>query len=119
ALGAGELIGRLVGFASTIYIARTLGAEMYGVVGFGFALLLYTTIFADAGLEYLGPREVVTGEEQLAALVRSLLASRVAVSLLTAGVQVAVAAFLPSPERAVVSLYALALLPVGLNLRWA
>ena len=37
ALGVGELAARVVSFLTVVYIARTLGAEAYGIVGFAAA----------------------------------------------------------------------------------
>ena len=39
----------LIGFAATVYIARALGVEAYGIIGFGLALVLMM-LFRPAGL---------------------------------------------------------------------
>jgi O-antigen/teichoic acid export membrane protein len=118
-LSAGELFSRLVGFCATIYVARQLGVRGYGIIGFGFAMLVYLTAVADGGLEHTGPREVADSGPRVADLVMSVLVARVVCSALLAGVLALVAlAFFGGPERTVLSLYALALLPVGANLRW-
>ena len=118
-LGAGELLSRLIGFAATIYIARRLGVEAYGIIGFGFAVLLYATAIVDAGLEHTGPREVAEDRVPLADLVSSMLIARlgwtlVVTALLLAGTLL----FFSGDEQLVLGLYVLALLPVGLNARW-
>lgn len=118
-LSGGELVSRLVGFGATVYVARQLGAEAYGIIGFGLAVLLYLTAVADGGLEYTGPREVSEAGPRVADLVTSMLVTRVVAAALLASVLAFVAlAFFHGPERTVLSLYALALLPVGANLRW-
>lgn len=118
-LSVGELLSRLVGFGATIYVARQLGVREYGIIGFGFAVLLYFTAVADGGLEHTGPREVAESGPRVADVVMSVLVARVVGSALLAGVLALVAlAFFDGQERTVLSLYALALLPVGANLRW-
>lgn len=118
-LSAGELLSRLVGFGTTIYVARELGVQAYGIIGFGFAVLLYFTAVADGGLDHTGPREVAHSGSRVADLVMSVLVARVVGAALLAGVLALVAlAFFDGLERTVLSFYALALLPVGANLRW-
>lgn len=118
-LGAGEMLSRVIGFAGTIFLARQLGVEMYGVMGLGFAVLLYATIAADCGLEYTGPREVVDAGPRLPALVSTVLVTRMLVTVVVAAIQLGLALLLDEPEQSVLALYALALVPVGLNVRWA
>jgi O-antigen/teichoic acid export membrane protein len=118
-LGAGELLSRLIGFGATIYVARQLGAGTYGIIGFGFAVLLYLAAVTDGGLEHTGPREVAEAGPRVADLVMSVLVARlVGAAILTAVLALVALAFFNGPERTVLSLYALALLPVGANLRW-
>src|SRR5688572_5627148 len=71
-LSAGELLARVIGFLATIYVARQLGVEAYGVLGFAFALMLYAFQFADLGLEQLGPREVADHRDALEPLISSV-----------------------------------------------
>lgn len=118
-LGAGELSSRLIAFLGTIYLARQLGAEMYGVIGFGFAVLLYATIVADCGLEHTGPREVVVSRDALPTFLGSVLVVRIVAATVMAVLQLSMAAVMPNPERGVLAMYAIALIPVGFNLRWA
>lgn len=118
-LGVGELLSRLIGFIATIYVARRLGAEAYGVIGFGFAVLLYATAVVDGGLEHTGPREVAERRDRLGPLFSTLLLTRLLLAAVGTAVMLIVAQLLfTGPERLVVSLYALALLPVGANTRW-
>ncbi len=66
ALVSGEAVARLTAFATTIYIARTLGAESYGVIGFALAVILYLSRIADGGMEFfgLGIREIAEDRER-------------------------------------------------------
>jgi len=51
-------ITRLIGFAATVYIARTLAVEGFGQINFGLALISYALLFANPGLTVIGAREV-------------------------------------------------------------
>ena len=118
-LGVGELLSRAIGFVATIYVARRLGAEAYGVIGFGFAMLLYATAIVDGGLEHTGPREVAERRDQLGPLLSTLLLTRMSWAVAVAAVLLIAAQLLfAGAERLIMSLYVLALLPVGANTRW-
>lgn len=118
-LGAGEMLARLIGFGATIFIARQLGADAYGIVGFGFAVSLYLATAADAGLEQHGPSEVASATLPLDRLISSVLLGRFALAIVL-GVALAVAAqFAPRADAIVLALYGLTLLPAGANARWA
>ena len=57
-LGAGEIVSRLFAFAATVYLARTLGASVYGIIAAATTVMLYLAFVADCGIEMLGVREV-------------------------------------------------------------
>jgi len=118
-LSAGELLARVIGFLATIYVARQLGVEAYGVLGFAFALMLYAFQFADLGLEQLGPREVADHRDALEPLISSVLITRFAASAVMAVVLAASGLFfLTKPEGNVLAVYGLVLLAVGGNAKW-
>jgi len=118
-LGLGELGARFIGFGVLVYLARALGADHYGIVGFAFAVVLYFTTAADFGIETLGPREVVAHRGDLERFGSSLLSARVILGAVfsAALALVALLAF-PQPDAAVLALYGLLLLPVGGSSRW-
>ncbi|MEO7041284.1 MAG: flippase [Gemmatimonadaceae bacterium] len=120
ALGSGEVAARLIAFAGTLYVARTLGPERYGVIGFALAVLLYLQRIADAGFDLgVGVREVASHRQDVARMVPALLTIRasiaVALACLTALLSLL---FLPSPDGQVLAIYAGALVAVGLNTSW-
>lgn len=53
----GDLIGRGMSFLASIYLARTLGAEYYGLIIFAISILGYANWFSDMGLYQIGSRE--------------------------------------------------------------
>ncbi len=119
-LGAGEAAARLFAFAVTMYAARVLGAEGFGVVAFATAAVLYLSRVADAGIDFgLGVHEVAANPAQLPVVVPSIITMRLALAA-TCIVLFGVGAWivLPSPEGGMVALYSLTLIPLALGTRW-
>lgn len=118
-LGLGEVFARLIAFAATIYIARVLGPESYGIVGFALAITLYFSWFTDFGIEELAPRELARNPARIRDLAPSLVAARTLIAIVcAAGLAIYSWLFLPQPDAAVLAACALTLLPVGLGVRW-
>ncbi|MEO8198941.1 MAG: flippase [Gemmatimonadota bacterium] len=119
ALGAGEAVARLVAFGATVYLARTLGAGSYGVIGLATAVLLYFTYLADCGIETLGVREIAADHRRVQTLAPAVLTLRLAVAaILAVAVAVAGLLFMPQPDGAILAVYGLTLLGVAANTRW-
>lgn len=119
ALGAGEAIARLIAFAATVYLARTLGPGAYGIIGLATAVLLYFTYLADCGIETLGVREIAADPSRATTLAPAILTLRLTVAFLLA-VLLAITGlfFLPQPDGAILAVYGLTLLGVAANTRW-
>jgi len=58
ALGGGEILARLVAFATTTVLARRLGPEGFGILGFASALCGYFALAVGGGLNDLAARDV-------------------------------------------------------------
>jgi len=119
-LGAGEAAARLFAFAVTMYAARVLGAEGFGVVAFATAAVLYFSRVVDAGIDFgLGVHEVASNPTQLPHVVPSIITLRLALAaacIILFGLGAWFA--LPSPEGEMVALYSLTLIPLALGTRW-
>lgn len=120
ALGSGEVAARLVAFAGTLYIARTLGPARYGIIGFALAVLLYLQRLADAGFDLgVGVREVAARRGEVARMVPALLTVRATIALVLACLTALVSLLLlPSPDGKVLALYGGVLVAVGLSTSW-
>jgi len=119
ALGAGEVIGRLLAFAAVVHVSRTVGPEAWGVVAVAAAVTLYLSKVVDYGIETVGPNEVVATPGEVGPLVSSLVAAR----LLIASLSVLVGAglvwlLLKGPDRLSFFAYLLTLLPLAASTRW-
>src|SRR5919206_3198889 len=111
ALGGGEVIARIVAFFATIYLARSLGAASYGVIGVATAVVLYLTRIVDAGMELgIGVREVAAHPERIGTIGPTMLLVRLLIALLVATLLTAVGlTVLPQPDGAVIAIYGLTL----------
>lgn len=49
---------RIIGLAATVYIARMLAVEGFGLINYGLAFISYALLFANPGLTIIGTREV-------------------------------------------------------------
>jgi O-antigen/teichoic acid export membrane protein len=90
------------------------------VIGFAVAVLLYLQRIADAGFDVgVGVREVAARRGELDRFVPALLTVRAGLAVLVALVTALLALLLlPSPDGAVLALYAGALVAVGLSTTW-
>ncbi|MBP6771608.1 MAG: polysaccharide biosynthesis C-terminal domain-containing protein [Gemmatimonadaceae bacterium] len=129
-LGLGEALARIIGFAGTIYVARTLGAESYGIISVAAAIVLYCSHLANYSVELLGAREVAKGvgdDLQNAGRIRAVV-DRLVPPLLLARLGIAAACILvlgviglwlmPQPDGFVLAVTALGLLPVAASTRF-
>ncbi|MEP6571592.1 MAG: flippase [Gemmatimonadota bacterium] len=119
ALGTGEAVARVIAFAATVYLARTLGAAMYGVIGVATAIRLYFLSLVEGGVDSIGVREIAADPGRIPVLAPALLAARALVAgvlVILLGVVALVA--LPQPDGAVLAVYGLTLLPAALSARW-
>lgn len=120
ALGAGEILSRIIAFLATVYLARTLGAGVYGVVAFAGAVLLYAGHLADAGIDTLGVPIVARAPARAGELLTSLSLARLAAALLVALLLAAAGlTVLPQPEGAILAAFAFVLPVRALTARWA
>ncbi|MGF1669320.1 MAG: oligosaccharide flippase family protein, partial [Balneolaceae bacterium] len=55
---SGDVGVRVVGFLTTVYLARTFGADGYGIIIIGLSVLGVALWFTDLGLNTLGTREI-------------------------------------------------------------
>jgi O-antigen/teichoic acid export membrane protein len=92
---------------------------MYGIVGVAMAVLLYFNRLADAGLDLVGMREIAGDRASAARIAQSVLGFRIVLALsLTALLAAGAWLWLPDPDGIVLAVFALTLIPVGVNTRF-
>ncbi len=110
----------LLGFIVSVYLARILGPEKLGQVGYALAVLAYFILLTDGGLQTLGTREVAAERGSAARLAGRVLTLR---GLLTVFALVVILTsarlFTPSAVTAkLLMIFSLALVPMAVNLGW-
>jgi O-antigen/teichoic acid export membrane protein len=121
ALSAGEILARIAAFGATTLLARRLGPEGFGILGFAAALSGYLSVAITNGIQEIGVREVARAPHRA----RELYASVTLVQLLTAACAftalAAVAMMLPHapPAPLVVLLSGLSFFSLALDPSWA
>ena len=112
-------VTRLIGFAATVYIARMLVVEGFGLINFGLAFISYALLFANPGLTVIGAREVAKDasdphfiEETLG--LRLFLSSTIFIIFLTCVLLVPG----QSVARHIILIYSLTLFPFALLLEF-
>lgn len=103
-----------------VYVARNLGAAMFGVVGVAAAVTLYFNRIADGGLDLgLGVREIAEDPDRVHTEVPTLITARALVAVVLALFMAIAGLFiLPAPDGAVVAVMGLTLIAVGFGSRW-
>lgn len=119
-LSAAQTAGRLLAFAVTVHLTRTLLAEGFGAVAFATSVLAGAALLVDLGFDSLGPLEVARGRVPVPALARNVVALRL---ILAAPALAALALFawlapVGTETKAVVILYGLSLLANAVDLNW-
>lgn len=119
-LFTGAAARSVLGFAVSVYLARVLGPEMFGRVGFALAVLTYFILITDGGLQALGSRDVAAERGTVAGLAGRVLVIRGVLTALSLLVIVSCASILtPSASTAqLLLIFSLALVPMSANLAW-
>lgn len=119
ALGSGEAVSRVIAFGAYIYLARVLGAEGYGVIAFAAGVTLYLAKFADFAIEAVGTSEVAKDVGAIPQLGAAMLGARLVMAIALAALStVIVQLTVPEPDRSVLTLYFLTLIPVAVSTKW-
>ena len=119
ALAIGEGLARLIAFGTTVYLARTLGPEVYGVVAVAAGVMLYLTQIADSGVELAGMTDAAAGPERAAAVMSGALALRLTTVAAVLAVVWPVGWWvMAQPDGRVLALYTLGLPMTALSVRW-
>lgn len=119
-LFAGEAASRVFGFLTTAVLARRLGLDGFGQIGFAAAVMAYGVVFTDFGLMTVGTRSVARDRSTAGDLVGDLAPLRFLLGLGAAAVMVLIALVLPKPGivKWLLVLYAGAVVVQSVMLEW-
>lgn len=120
ALGGAEMSARIVAFATATLLARRLGPELLGVLGFAAALYGYFSVAVSGGLNDVAGREVAQRPYAAGAVYRKVLGVRLPIAIAAILSLAAFALWLPRPfeHRAIIALTGLSLLAVAVDPLW-
>ncbi len=106
--------------AAMVYLARVMGVEMFGAIGFAAAVASYFMVLVDAGLDLIGMREIARRGAAVEEVVASIFATRLVLAVMAVVLLWVIAPLLaPSPAwLAVILAYGLTLFSFACNLKW-
>ena len=119
-LAGGEAGSRLISFAATAYLARTLGATGFGQIAFAAAVVAQFGTALAAGVSEVGSREVARQPARIRRIAASGSVARLIGALAAIAMVVLLAFVLPIEPtmRKVTILSALFLIPLALDTSW-
>lgn len=119
-LGGGEVLSRGIGFIATAYLARVLGPEGFGIIGFAAAFFGYAALAVSAGFDSIGAREVARRPQEAANIAMSVIQVRLLLAFIALAVIGTMALLLDKPfvVKLVMMLMALSFVSLALNTAW-
>jgi len=116
----GDFGGRGLAFLTSIYLARVLGAEYYGMITVAVAILGYATWLADLGLVNIGVRETAKEPENREFRAKEIFNLKIGLSTIVLIISTVVIYLIPmGPIQQQVTLaYLYSLVPYSLILEW-
>ncbi len=116
----GDIFGRGISFISTIYLARVLGADSFGVILVALSFLGYGNWLADLGLTNIGIREIAKEPNKRVFRAREIFILKIILNSLVLGVAFITVPHLnlPSIQQTIILSFAFALIPYTFILEW-
>ena len=79
---AAQIVAALAGLASMAYLARTLGPETFGILGFGVAVIAYFGHLVVLGSDFHGAREIARRPEIAGSLTSRIIGLRIVTAVI-------------------------------------
>lgn len=119
-IAVGDFGGRGLAFLTTIYLARTLGVEFYGLITVAISILGYATWGADMGMLNIGVREMAKDPELRKFRAKEIFNLKIAMAVLVLLGSTLILSFVSigSLQKQVILGYLYALIPYALLLEW-
>ena len=97
-LGIAQAVSMAAGFVSMAWVARMLGPEAYGFIGFGTAFVSYFALAVVFGTDHYGTREIASAPEKTQTLVSRILGARLILLVLVGMIYVGVILAIDRPR---------------------
>jgi O-antigen/teichoic acid export membrane protein len=94
ALAIAQIIAMVAGFFSTAWVARSLGPEGYGIIGFGTAFISYFGLMVVLGTDYYGNREIAQNPDKAQELAAKIIGLRFVLATVTLTIYFAIIYFI-------------------------
>ncbi len=119
-LALARVASMATGLVISIYLARVLGAESYGILGFGSALLSFFALFVTLGFDIFGTREIARDHDKVQELTNNILTMRLFLAVVCFGLYTVVIAWIDKPAafKAVLIVQGVSLFANALTLDW-
>lgn len=119
-LSAAGIVHSVVAVATTVYLARILGPEGFGIVNFSFAFVQYFLIVSAFGLDIVGVRSVARDKESVKQYVGNIMAIKLTVSIVLFLLLCAIVPFIGRTMEAnrIMIMYGIVLFPTALFFEW-
>lgn len=100
-----QIINYILAFFYTIYLARYLGADGFGILSFGLSFTMIMGVFADLGLSILVVREISRDKSISSHYTGNLIVIKLVLSSLTMGLIVLLINILNYPSQTILVVY--------------
>lgn len=120
-LGTAEVAASAIGFLGISYLARRLGPEGFGIIGFAAAFFGYAGLAVTAGFDDVGAREIARRQSEATKVAATVILMRLVFAVVALLVlSTIVIWFFDKPRivKQVVILMGLLLFPMALNTSW-
>ncbi|MCL5411598.1 MAG: flippase [Patescibacteria group bacterium] len=117
-LGFAEVVTRVLSTILTIYIARSLGANVFGQLAFATAFTSYFALFSDFGLTTLGIREIAKDRSKTNYLATNITVLQIGLAVLLTTLMGVLLIFIPLNInlKLLTFLFGLSMIPNALSL---
>ena len=119
-LVSGDAVGRVIGFLITVYLARMLSPDGFGIFGIGLAMLGHLQLIANPGIQLIETRNIAAQSGSMAERIGGVLAVRITIATVLALLSgILLPHVVRSPELAsCILLSLLSLFPMALFVDW-
>jgi O-antigen/teichoic acid export membrane protein len=120
-LAAAEISARFLGVIYSIYLARALGVENFGIFGASKYFTLFFMLLATLGLDAIGTREIAKNPLNIRKIVNNIFTMRIISALCVYSFLFIIVIFLDKPflEKIVILIFGLNILTNNTLLNWA